>query len=68
VPHATAWPAERAWPEDGDTFVLGLAGADGIPTFWLSRAMGSETRELHVAFRAADREAITSRLCTTGAS
>jgi catechol 2,3-dioxygenase-like lactoylglutathione lyase family enzyme len=39
---------------DGDTFVVGLGGADGIPCFWLSRAAGSETRELHVAFRAAE--------------
>ena len=43
---------------DGDTLVVGLAGADGIPTFWLSAAAGSETRELHVAFRASDREAV----------
>jgi catechol 2,3-dioxygenase-like lactoylglutathione lyase family enzyme len=43
---------------DGGTFVVGLAGADGIPGFWLSRAAGSETRELHVAFRAAGRDAV----------
>ncbi len=43
---------------DGDTFVVGLSGADGIPNFWLSQATGSETRELHLAFRAADRHAV----------
>ncbi len=42
----------------GDTFVVGLAGPDGVPTFWLSPAAGSEARELHVAFRAADRQAV----------
>jgi catechol 2,3-dioxygenase-like lactoylglutathione lyase family enzyme len=43
---------------DGDTFVVGLSGADGIPSFWLSHATGSETRELHLAFRAVDRQAV----------
>jgi catechol 2,3-dioxygenase-like lactoylglutathione lyase family enzyme len=42
----------------GDTFVVGLSGADGVPNFWLSPASGSETRELHLAFRAADRGAV----------
>ncbi len=42
----------------GDTFVVGLSGPDGIPDFWLSPATGSETRELHLAFRAADRNAV----------
>ncbi|HEY1623207.1 MAG TPA: VOC family protein [Streptosporangiaceae bacterium] len=39
--------------EDG--LVVGLAGPDGIAKFWLSPAGNSETRELHVAFTAADR-------------
>lgn len=43
---------------NGDTFVVGLSGADGVPTFWLSQATGSEARELHLAFRAADRHAV----------
>jgi catechol 2,3-dioxygenase-like lactoylglutathione lyase family enzyme len=42
----------------GDTFVVGLAGPDGIPSFWLSPAAGAEARELHLAFRAADRQAV----------
>src|ERR1700726_4047892 len=43
---------------DGDSFVVGLSGTDGIPSFWLSQARASETRELHVAFRAPDRAAV----------
>jgi catechol 2,3-dioxygenase-like lactoylglutathione lyase family enzyme len=42
----------------GDTFVVGLSGTDGVPNFWLSPATGSEARELHLAFRAADRGAV----------
>jgi catechol 2,3-dioxygenase-like lactoylglutathione lyase family enzyme len=42
----------------GGTFVVGLAGPDGSPDFWLGPAGGAETRELHVAFRAADRAAV----------
>jgi catechol 2,3-dioxygenase-like lactoylglutathione lyase family enzyme len=42
----------------GDSFVVGLSGADGIPGFWLSPAAGPETRELHVAFTAQDRAAV----------
>ncbi len=42
----------------GDAFVVGLCGPDGIPDFWLSPATGPEARELHVAFRAADRNAV----------
>lgn len=41
-----------------DAFVVGLAGPDGIPDFWLSPATGAETRELHLAFRATDRDAV----------
>jgi catechol 2,3-dioxygenase-like lactoylglutathione lyase family enzyme len=42
----------------GDAFVVGLSGIDGVPSFWLSQATGSEARELHLAFRAADRRAV----------
>lgn len=42
----------------GDTFVVGLSGPGGIPDFWLGPTTGSETRELHLAFRAADRPAV----------
>ena len=41
-----------------ETIVVGLAGRDGIPVFWLSPPTGTETRELHVAFRAPDRSAV----------
>src|SRR5258708_21013420 len=43
---------------DGDAFVVGLSGTDGVPTFWLSQGRAAETRELHLAFRAADRGAV----------
>lgn len=39
-------------------YVVGLAGPDGMPDFWLSPARGAETRELHIAFRAPDRRAV----------
>lgn len=42
----------------GESFVVGLAGPDGIPDFWLAPAPGGDTRELHIAFRAADRAAV----------
>jgi catechol 2,3-dioxygenase-like lactoylglutathione lyase family enzyme len=42
----------------GDSFVAGLSGPDGTPTFWLSPATAAEARELHLAFRAADRAAV----------
>ncbi len=42
----------------GDAFVVGLSGPDGFPDFWLSPASGSEARELHLAFHAADRRAV----------
>ena len=45
------------YPVDGGA-VVGLAGPDGFPHFWLSPAHGSETRELHIAFSAPDRAAI----------
>ncbi len=43
---------------DGETIFVGLAGRDGIPLFWLGPPTGTETRELHVAFRAPDRSAV----------
>jgi catechol 2,3-dioxygenase-like lactoylglutathione lyase family enzyme len=42
----------------GDTIVVGLAGPDGSPVFWLGPSASAETRELHVAFRAPDRKAV----------
>ena len=42
----------------GETIFVGLAGPDGIPVFWLGPPTGSETRELHLAFRAPDRSAV----------
>lgn len=42
----------------GDSIVAGLAGPDGVPVFWLSPAARTETRELHVAFRAPGRAAV----------
>jgi catechol 2,3-dioxygenase-like lactoylglutathione lyase family enzyme len=38
--------------------VVGLAGPAGVPKFWLGPTAGGETRELHVAFTAADRESV----------
>src|SRR5258708_36574934 len=35
----------------GESFVIGLAGPEGPPDFWLSPAAVPETRELHIAFR-----------------
>jgi catechol 2,3-dioxygenase-like lactoylglutathione lyase family enzyme len=42
----------------GQSFVVGLAGPAGPPDFWLVPPGGPETRELHVAFRAPDRNAV----------
>ena len=42
----------------GSSFVVGLGGPDGMPDFWLGPTTGAETRELHLAFRAPDREAV----------
>ena len=39
-------------------FVVGLAGPDGAPSFWLHQGGGAETRELHLAFRTADRTVV----------
>src|SRR5260370_7396368 len=37
----------------GATFVVGLSGLDGVPSFWLSQGSASETRQLHLASPAA---------------
>lgn len=42
----------------GDSFAVGLSGPEGVPFFWLTQVDDPETRELHVAFRAADRAAV----------
>jgi catechol 2,3-dioxygenase-like lactoylglutathione lyase family enzyme len=42
----------------GGSIVVGLAGPDGPPDFWLVPPGGPETREVHVAFRAPDRAAV----------
>jgi catechol 2,3-dioxygenase-like lactoylglutathione lyase family enzyme len=41
-----------------DSFAVGLVGPDGVPDFWVSPAFNEEQRELHLALRAADREAV----------
>jgi catechol 2,3-dioxygenase-like lactoylglutathione lyase family enzyme len=45
-------------PDPPGGAVVGLAGPDGIPAFWLGPALSAETRELHIAFRAPDRAAV----------
>ena len=45
------------FPTEGG-FVVGLAGPESVANFWLSPARNQEARELHVAFRAADRDAV----------
>ncbi len=43
--------------EFGD--VLGLAGADGVPKFWLGKTTtGGAQREIHLAFTAPNRAAV----------
>ena len=44
--------------QEGDMAFVGLGDAGGVPDFWLGPAGGMEARELHVAFRAADRAAV----------
>jgi catechol 2,3-dioxygenase-like lactoylglutathione lyase family enzyme len=38
--------------------VVGIAGPDGFPHFWLGPETGAARRETHVAFSAADRGAV----------
>jgi catechol 2,3-dioxygenase-like lactoylglutathione lyase family enzyme len=45
------------YPVDGGQ-VVGLAGPDGFPHFWLGPMRGSSSSELHVAFNALDRAAV----------
>jgi catechol 2,3-dioxygenase-like lactoylglutathione lyase family enzyme len=45
------------FPHNG-SLVVGLSGSDGVPDFWLSPTGSVETRETHIAFRAADRPAV----------
>jgi catechol 2,3-dioxygenase-like lactoylglutathione lyase family enzyme len=45
------------FPHNG-SLVVGLSGSDGVPDFWLSPNEGAETREIHLAFRAADRPTV----------
>ena len=42
--------------------VLGLAGPDGMPRFWLGRTQGGVQREVHVAFAAQDRATVDAGL------
>ena len=42
----------------GESFVVGLGGADGSPDFWLGPSGGGETREIHLAFQAPDRATV----------
>lgn len=42
----------------GDSSVVGLAAGESPPQFWLSPSSGSETREVHVAFRAVSRAVV----------
>ena len=51
----------------GESFVVGLGGPDGSPDFWLAPTSGAETRELHLAFRAAV-EAVHAAATEAGAS
>lgn len=42
----------------GDGRVVGIAGPDGTPQFWLAPGGKGLTREVHVAFAAPDRAAV----------
>jgi len=44
--------------ERPDGIVVGLAGPDGFPKFWLGPAERADSREVHVAFTAPDRAAV----------
>ena len=45
------------YERDGSS-VVGLAGPDGFPQFWLGPLVGTGFRETHVAFTAPSREAV----------
>lgn len=40
------------------SLVVGLAGPDGFPHFWLGPAVAATGREVHIAFTAPDRDAV----------
>jgi catechol 2,3-dioxygenase-like lactoylglutathione lyase family enzyme len=42
----------------GGSLVVGLAGPDGRPGFWLGPAVGPAAREVHVAFTAPGTDAV----------
>jgi catechol 2,3-dioxygenase-like lactoylglutathione lyase family enzyme len=42
----------------GDSFVVGFAGSNGQPDFWVSPARRPEDRELHIAFGAGSRDEV----------
>ena len=44
--------------DSGNGLVVGLAGADDQPTFWLGPTQRADDRELHIAFQAADRASV----------
>lgn len=44
--------------EDGDTTVVGIAGPDGFPRFWLGAQVDAGSRPIHLAFTAASKEAV----------
>ena len=46
------------FPVGKSQLVIGLAGPDGRPRFWLSPALRPDDRELHLAFSAPDRAAV----------
>lgn len=47
----------KRYPQ-GDSFVVGLAGPDGVPTLWFSETSSAESREIHLALQARDRATI----------
>lgn len=49
--------AQRIEPPGGG-LVVGLAGPDGFPFFWLSTETVPGVRETHIAFRAPDRATV----------
>jgi catechol 2,3-dioxygenase-like lactoylglutathione lyase family enzyme len=61
IREAMRFPAADAPPLAGlvaDGSVVGLSGPSGVPKFWLVPTTAAETRELHVAFTAPDRESV----------
>lgn len=50
--------AEAMHYDRPDGVVVGLSGPDGFPKFWLGPLTGAGSREVHVAFTAADPAAV----------